>query len=231
MSISAADRAYNAIRARIVAGEYTPRQRLREIALAEEIGVSRTPVRDALKRLEAERYVSFVRNQGACVAEWSDEGVAEFLILRYVMESYAVELATTRISDEGFSALEANQSEFDAEISRGDWKSTKITALDVAFHRRISAAANNSYLEGIINQILDAPAPSTLSAGHTPEKLARASAYHRQLIDAMKARDARLAAAVMSAHVLSAGLMVSPPAPQTQPAQHSRRRAAAIILP
>lgn len=92
-SISLRDSVYLTIREAILNGKYPPNKRLREIPLAEELGVSRTPVREAIKRLAEEHLVVIMPKCGAKVADYSDKDVADALAVRLVIENMAVKLA------------------------------------------------------------------------------------------------------------------------------------------
>lgn len=92
----ASSKAYEAIRARILTGEFAPGAHLKEEELAEVCGVSRTPIRDALRALSAEEYVRVVPNHGTFVAEWSDDDIKDIFTLRSMLEGYAARLAAAR---------------------------------------------------------------------------------------------------------------------------------------
>ena len=109
---SAAEKAYEAIRDGIVGGVLPVGGRLREEELAGSIGVSRTPVREALRRLDAEGLVEFSPRRGAQVASWSDQDLDEIFGLRAVLESYGASLAATRIGGDALAEL--------AELADGD---------------------------------------------------------------------------------------------------------------
>ncbi len=99
-SVRAVDRAYDAVRSGIIAGRYLAGARLTEQEIATTVGVSRTPVREALRRLDAEGLVEFTPNLGAIVTVWSDADSDEVFDLRAMLESYSARRATLRASDE-----------------------------------------------------------------------------------------------------------------------------------
>ena len=101
----AADRAYDWVRQRILSGEYPPGSHLKEERIAEDSEVSRTPVREALRRLSNEHFVKFVPNQGAFVATWENDDVEVIFELRAMLEGYAAQRAASRISEEQIREL------------------------------------------------------------------------------------------------------------------------------
>ena len=110
----AAQRAYTAIRDSIINGAYAPGMHLTESELAEIVGVSRTPVHDALLRLKADGLIEMQRNQGARVKNYSDRDIDEIFELRAYLEGYGAELAAHDISDKDIVILEKLADEMEA---------------------------------------------------------------------------------------------------------------------
>ena len=100
----AATKAYDAIRARILSGELAPGSHLKEEELAEFCGVSRTPLRDALRSLAADFYVSTVPNHGTFVSDWSVADIDDIFTLRGMLEGYAAQRAASRVTREHYAA-------------------------------------------------------------------------------------------------------------------------------
>jgi DNA-binding GntR family transcriptional regulator len=143
---------YNKIKQLILLREFVSGQRLSEAALSDRFGVSRTPVRDALRRLSHDGYINIVPNSGAWVASPSRREVEDTFAVRAKLEGWAAMLASHRISPEQLAGL-AEKIETEDEIFR----SKDIKAyLDVNadFHLIIAAASGNSVLEGYIRDVL-----------------------------------------------------------------------------
>ena len=100
-----AGKAYDAIRARILDGNFPPKSHLREKDLAEVIGVSRTPVREALRKLAADGYVQFIPNRGAFVAEWTETSLSALIDVRAELAAMAGRLAANQIRREDLAEL------------------------------------------------------------------------------------------------------------------------------
>ena len=103
--MKAARKAYEVIRNEIIEGRFAPGDRITEADIAEKAEVSRTPVREALRRLEAEGLIRFVPNQGAFVSSWGDDVVEETFELRALLEGYAARLCALRASESQQSQL------------------------------------------------------------------------------------------------------------------------------
>ena len=113
----ASDRAYSHIRSMILSGELQPGLQIREEALAELCGVSRTPVRDALRRLEAELFIRRNESQRSFVADWSLDDLEEAFQLRAMLEAYAARRAATRISWDQLARLRSHNEAIQQAIS------------------------------------------------------------------------------------------------------------------
>lgn len=198
---TAADQAYRRLRDAIAAGEYTAGFPLREEALAEITGVSRTPIREALRRLDAEGLVELLPNRGARVATWGVHDVDEIFQLRVLVEGYGARLAANRATEARLAELAALCDEMEAEIARRNIRAEQVAEINARFHRGVLAAAGSRRLEtmaaGVVQRTL------TLRTFHlySPEQLTRSCAHHRELLDAIAARDGKWAEAIMRAHL------------------------------
>ena len=201
----AVERAYRQIKTDVLAGNHPIGARLKEEDLAEQTGVSRTPVREALRRLNAEGLVDFTPHQGAYVATWSSQDIEEIFGLRAVLESYGVRLAATRISDRQIDELEALADAVEAAAAEeGAPDLDRIPQLNDRFHKIILGAAGNKRLVRLLSGIVEMPIVLRTFSIYTPEQLRRSFNHHRELIAALRVRDPDWVAAVMEAHVRAA---------------------------
>src|SRR5215211_5988563 len=113
------DRAYSVLRQRLVGGHYRPGFHLREEPLAQELGLSRTPVRAALKRLVEDGLATADAGQGIHVAEWSEADIEETFQLRMLLEPYAASLAVEKGGNEMLQRLQASNEEMAKAIAEG----------------------------------------------------------------------------------------------------------------
>ena len=136
----------------ILEGKLEPGQRLMEVQLAEQLGVSRTPVREAIRKLELEGLVVMLPRKGAYVADVSLKDIIDVLEIRSTLEGLAAYLAADRITEEGVERLKAIAEDFKQSIERKD-DIEKLLKKDVEFHECIFNATNNTKLSQIINTL------------------------------------------------------------------------------
>ncbi len=147
------DVVFQTLRSAILTGELKPGERLMEIHLSKRLGVSRTPVRDALRMLEAEGLVTNVPRKGAVVAEISEKGLKDVLEVRRALDSFCAFLACERISDEEKEHLKEALSDFREAVASKD--NERIAHSDVAFHDIIIKATGNDRMVAIINNLAE----------------------------------------------------------------------------
>ncbi len=200
-----AEKAYSAIRERVLSGEYPAGSRLREEELAEAVGVSRTPVREALRRLDAEGVVEFVPNRGAKVAVWSRQDLEEIFSLRALLEGYGARLAASKMEPAELEELAALADQMETIARRGiEGHYDQMALLNGRFHRLVVEAARNRRLATLVGSIVELPLQQRTLRRYSDEDLTRSMRQHRELIDALAAGDTKWAEAVMQAHVLAA---------------------------
>jgi DNA-binding GntR family transcriptional regulator len=198
---SAARRAYFAIIRGIADGEYPPGSRLGEESLAQTLEMSRTPVREALRRLAAEGLVEISRNRGARIASWTAAEVEELFELRVILEGYAARLAATNADDEDIDELRRIQARFESAIA-GDADVEGGTAeLNNQFHSVLTRATKNRQLIRTLSGVAWAPLLSLTFAQYRSEDHDRSISHHRELIEAVAQRDADWAELAMQIHI------------------------------
>lgn len=202
---NATARAYEAIRASILAGDHLPDDRLPEEHVAAQVGLSRTPVREALRRLAAEGLVRFVPNQGAFVASVDEKGLREIFSLRMLLEPHAAELAATRLSGRDVLRLRDQARRMDAlEAARPPRHIHLIAAENTDFHRTIVEASDNARLVAILGNLIEQVIVISTFSRYTPGDLRRSMGHHSELVDAFESRDGAWAASVMRSHISAA---------------------------
>ena len=156
--MKAVEKAYSTIRNGILEGRFPPNSRITEQEIAAESGVSRTPVREALRRLQAEGLLQFVPNQGAVVASWSARDIEEIFELRAMLESYVASLAAEHATAEQIAILEnLAERQFVASKGRGTGTLETISALNSEFHRILQEAAGSQRLDAILSNLIEVP--------------------------------------------------------------------------
>ena len=168
------DVVFNTLRQAILRGELKPGERLMEIQLANKLGVSRTPIREAIRKLELEGLVLMIPRKGAEVAEITEKSLRDVLEVRRALEELAVELVCEKITDEQIQDLKGAAEDFKASLKEGDI--TRIAEADVKFHDVIYMATDNQKLIQLLNNLREQ------MYRYRVEYLKR-SDFHQQLID------------------------------------------------
>lgn len=142
---------FNTLRKAILRGELKPGERLMEIQLANKLGVSRTPIREAIRKLELEGLVLMIPRKGAEVAQITEKNMQDVLEVRKALEELSVQLACERITAEQVEEMKMAAEDFRKVLKSGDV--TKIAEADVKFHDIIFAATNNQRLITLLNNL------------------------------------------------------------------------------
>ena len=145
------DVVFQTLRQAILKGELKPGERLMEIQLAQKLGVSRTPVREAIRKLELEGLVLMIPRKGAEVAQITEKNMQDVLEVRKALEELSVQLACERITPEQVEEMKMAAEDFRKVLKSGDV--TKIAEADVKFHDIIFAATNNQRLITLLNNL------------------------------------------------------------------------------
>ena len=145
------DVVFQTLRQAILRGELKPGERLMEIQLANKLGVSRTPIREAIRKLELEGLVLMIPRKGAEVAKISEKSLKDVLEVRRSLEELAIELACQRMTDTDLQELERKQKKFCEAISRGS--AMDIAESDESYHDVIYNCTRNTRLVQILNNL------------------------------------------------------------------------------
>lgn len=199
----ASDHAYRLIRRQILTGERAGGDWLREGDLAEAIGVSRTPVREALRRLTAEGLVRYERNRGVQVSAWTAEDLDEIFSLRSVLEPWACRLAATSAGAD-LDELDRLAHDMDAAAQGTVADVDRITELNNRFHRLILEGSGNRRLGNVVSSVVQVPLVWQTFSHYSELDLRRSLAHHHELVSALAARDPDWAESVMRSHVRAA---------------------------
>jgi DNA-binding GntR family transcriptional regulator len=197
----ASDRAHAQIRAMILSGELPAGAALREEQLAEMCGVSRTPVRDALRRLEAELFIHRSESQRSYVADWSLDDVEDAFVLRGMLEGLAAKRAASRISQEQLARLHAENRKIGEAVDRPTPDVTAFLEHNRNFHTIILEAANSPRLANVLGRIIEQPVVWRTAQHYDRENLIRSHREHEEILLAFARADGEWAESVMAGHI------------------------------
>ena len=201
---AAVERAYLRIREGIISGVYAPGAHLTAQGLAAASGISRTPVREAMRRLHAEGLIRFIPNRGAFVTHFDESDVVKIYDLRVALEGYAAETAAKEASPAQIEALETLARNMAAA---GDPSSPAVidhvAKLNSAFHKLIVTAAASPRLEAALAAIVEVPLVLRTFRRYSPEEFRRSLGQHLELVEAVRAREGFWARSVMASHILA----------------------------
>lgn len=194
--------ATDVIRDAIIDGRLAPGERLKEVELATELGISRTPVREALLVLQTEGLVEAVPNRGATVRAHTAEDLDDLYQLRALLEGHAARRAASRIAEEEVARLRASCERFDA--LQGDDELRELVKENVLFHSTIREVAGSERLSSMVRKVIELPLVYKSYIWYSPDQRRISSHYHRQIVNALAARDAERAELIMKEHVYEA---------------------------
>ena len=194
-------RVFHKIRDDILSGKYKEHEELKEVAIGEELGVSRTPVREAFRQLELEGLIQIIPNKGAYVTGITVNDVKDIYMIRSRLEGLCARWATEKITDEQMEEMEENVylAEFHAQKGHMD----QMAELDNRFHEIMYEACDSKMLEHLLkdyhNYVLRVRR-KTLSTNRGTES----NNEHRMIMEAIKAKDADKAEELAHAHMINA---------------------------
>lgn len=197
----ASDRAYDMIRAMILSGELAAGDPVREEALAERCGVSRTPVRDALRRLEADLLIRKTDSQRSFVSDWSLDDVGDAFELRAMLEGYAAKRAAHNMNDAVLARLNACNRAIGAAITGNQPDVTTFLDRNREFHALVLETAGSRRLTNLLTALIEQPVVWRTAHHYSPEAFQRSFSEHEDLLSAFQRRDGAWAEAIMAGHI------------------------------
>lgn len=193
-----AEQVREALRARIVDGRLAPGTWLSEPTIASQFQVSRTPVREALGRLEEEGLVRRTPGVGACVAELTERETAEIIGIRAVLEGYAAQLAAARISDEELTRVRAAHAAADKVM---DNDVDALLAANMEFHDAVTVASHSPRTVAMINGLRDWVVRYRTQVLDDKDRRRHSFESHARILEALTRRDAAAAERAMREHI------------------------------
>lgn len=193
---------FETLREAIINGHLKAGERLMEVQLAEELGVSRTPVREAIRKLELEGFVVMIQRKGAYVADLSTKDIADVFEIRSALESLAAALACERITDEELEELEHLLIKVNQCTENNDLE--KLVEVDTQFHDVLYRASRNERLAQIINNLREQIQRFRKISMGAPGRMRETLKEHKLLVEAIAERNVDLARTLAQEHIENA---------------------------
>lgn len=193
------DVVFNTLRQAILTGELKPGERLMEIHLANMLGVSRTPIREAIRKLELEGLVTMIPRRGAEVAQITEKSMSDVLEVRRAMDALCAELACERITEEDLERLKEACGQFEQATGTKDVK--KIAQADVELHDIILQATGNSRLIQLVNNLSEQMYRYRFEYIKDISQHERLVEEHRMIYESLVNRDRERAAEAARTHI------------------------------
>ncbi len=193
------DVVFNTLRQAILTGELKPGERLMEIHLANKLGVSRTPIREAIRKLELEGLVTMIPRRGAEVAQITEKSMNDVLEVRRALDALCVELACERITPEDTERLKLACETFEAAVRTRDIK--KVAQADVELHDIIAQATGNQRLVQLINNLSEQMYRYRFEYIKDISQHQRLIDEHRMIYDSIVKKDKEAASQAAHVHI------------------------------
>lgn len=199
--LSLRGRVYQSIKDNILSGKYASGIELRENTLAEELGVSRTPVRESLRQLGLEGLVENIPNRGARVVGITDKDVQDIYMIRSYLEGLSARWATKNITPEALNELEEIilLSEFNLQRAQRD----QMVKLDGRFHHILYKASDSRMLEHMMTDFHRYVQHARASSVATQDRAQKSVEEHRAILEAIKSKDENLAEKLANEHIIN----------------------------
>ena len=194
------DVVFNTLRQAILRGVFKPGERLMEIQLANKLGVSRTPIREAIRKLELEGLVIMIPRKGAEVADITEKSLRDVLEVRKALEELAVQLACEKITQEELEELEKAGENFKKVLKRSK-DITEVAEADVRFHDVIYMATDNQKLIHLLNKLREQMYRYRVEYLKNPDVHEQLTQEHEEIVYHIKRREKVEATAVTCQHI------------------------------
>ena len=193
------DVVFNTLRKAILTGTLKPGERLMEVHLANKLGVSRTPIREAIRKLELEGLVIMIPRRGAEVAQITEKSLKDVLEVRRALDALSVELAGDRITEEELGTLKKACDDFETAVREKDV--SVIAKADVALHDIIVKATGNQRLQQLVNNLAEQMYRYRFVYIKDESQHDKLIAEHKEIFESIAGRDKERASRAAKLHI------------------------------
>lgn len=195
---------FNTLRQQILDGRYRPGDSLIEMKLAEELGVSRTPIREAIRQLELEGLVTSIPNKGVIVRGITKKDIEDIYTIREVLEGLAARWAAEKIDDEELQELKDKYELMEFYTSKGDIE--QVAKLNTEFHEIIFRATKSGVLQHILSDFQYYVQWARYRSLKSPGRAQKALEEHKLILEAFQKRDLKSAENVVTSHIINSSI-------------------------
>ncbi|MEZ3434144.1 MAG: GntR family transcriptional regulator [Lachnospiraceae bacterium] len=196
-------RVFERLREDILSGVYKEKDELREVSIGEELGVSRTPVREALRQLELEGLVKIIPNKGAYVTGITQADVRDIYKIRSLLEGLCTRWATEHITQEQILELEEIMLLSKFHLKKGKC-AEQVSVLDGRFHKVLYEASDSRVLEHVLSDFHKYVKMARRISVGSEGRAEKSVEEHRQILEAIKRKDADMAEELANRHIMNA---------------------------
>ena len=193
------DVVFNTLREAILRGDLEPGERLMELQLASKLGVSRTPIREAIRMLEQEGLAITIPRKGAIVAGMTEKDMQDVLEIREALEELSVQVACDKITEEGIKKLAENKRLFEQSLETKNIK--RMAEADVAFHDVIYQATDNPKLVNMLNNLREQMYRYRVEYLKDEENYKELLKEHEAIYDGIVKRDKQAVTSMIRKHI------------------------------
>jgi DNA-binding GntR family transcriptional regulator len=197
-SLSLANRGTGALREMILSGILRPGQRLNEVELSTALGISRAPLREAIRDLASQGLLTIVTHKGAYVPSYTSDDLRDIYEVRIAVEAHAVRLLALRRLPTDLAELRSLLDQTEQALRSSD---SRAYPSDLDFHRKVMELTGNQHLIEISTAVGQKIQLARIRSGHVPERAQEALNEHREIVNCLSGSDANTAAVLMTRHL------------------------------
>lgn len=191
------------LREDILSGVYKEKEELKEVSIGEELGVSRTPVREALRQLELEGLVRIIPNKGAYVTGITQEDVRDIYKIRSILEGLCARWATEHITEEQLTELEEIILLSEFHLKKRDACAEQVSVLDGRFHKVLYEASNSRIMEHVLSDFHKYVKMARRMSVGSKSRAEKSIREHKEILGAIKKKDADMAEQLANRHIMN----------------------------
>lgn len=191
------------LREDILSGVYKEKEELKEVSIGEELGVSRTPVREALRQLELEGLVRIIPNKGAYVTGITQEDVRDIYKIRSILEGLCARWATEHITEEQLTELEEIILLSEFHLKKRDACAEQVSVLDGRFHKVLYEASNSRIMEHVLSDFHKYVKMARRMSVGSKSRAEKSIREHKEILEAIKKKDADMAEQLANRHIMN----------------------------